>query len=105
MKKYYIPLGDRGVTIVDWDFQSPIHCFNNWGIDLEGYVRVNLYLGGGRKNEKRRIVKMHKMLINGFPDVIHHVDENKLNNLKRNLIEIDAYEHSQLRIGSIYNKG
>ena len=50
------------------------------------YVRRCIYIGGGRKNQKNKILLMHRVIMN-TPDelVTDHINGNTLDNRKENL--------------------
>jgi hypothetical protein len=52
----------------------------------QGYARTSIYLGGGRKNQKRRTLAMHRLAMNAQPgQMVDHIDGDFLNNQKSNL--------------------
>ena len=85
--EFYIPLRDGGGTIVDWNFQSIIHCFN-WHEDARGYVRTNIW---------NTAILMHR-LIKNFPRVVDHKDGNIKNNTSNNLRNTTQRKNTQNQI-------
>lgn len=65
-----------------WNWCAYVNRSGNW------YARCSLYLGGGRKNSKRKTLHMHRLLL-GLPDDpkirTDHIDGNGLNNQRHNL--------------------
>ena len=68
-----------------------------------GHLKVSLYVNG------KSIVKaVHRLLAETFipnpqnKNVVHHIDENKLNNELNNLMWITAEEHGRIRSEEYY---
>lgn len=78
-------------------------CGNTWvekerQIDREGYYYVDIYCNGEKKRQR-----VHRLVAEAFiPDwertgkVIHHIDQNKLNNNLENLIPLSDEEHRMI---------
>lgn len=57
-----------------------------WKLLHNGYVGRQIYVGGGRKNKKVRIIRMHHLImpkINGLD--IDHINGNRADNRRENL--------------------
>lgn len=57
-----------------------------WRVDVGGYAVREQHVSGGKKNEIRHMVQMHRV-INKTPDGLKtdHIDGDKLNNVRGNL--------------------
>jgi hypothetical protein len=84
MKKYFIPYKNKNGCVVDWDFQSIIHCIN-WFKNGRGYAETNLYLGKKNGKEIRKNITMHRLLSNFPKDEVNHVNGKRNDNRKENL--------------------
>lgn len=78
LDKFFIPFKNGGGTVVDWDFQSIIHCFT-WTKSGAGYALTHT-----PKPEQFNI-SMHRLLL-GFPGKqVDHINHDRLMNTKNNL--------------------
>ena len=91
MSIFFIPFNKGGGVVVDWDFQSIIHCIN-WFTDKNGYALSNIPYNG-----KQKRIRMHRLLTN-FPQETDHINGNKLDNRINNLRESDRRKNMQNRI-------
>jgi hypothetical protein len=82
---YFIPYKNCGGVIVDWDFQSIIHCFN-WYDNGTGYARAHI------PNEKQML--MHKMLTQ-FNKYTDHINGKRNDNRLSNLREVSRIENNR----------
>jgi hypothetical protein len=95
LDSYFIPYNKGDGTVVDWDFQSVIHCLS-WH-NIEGYSVTSLYLGGGRKNGKFKNIKMHRLILK-FPPEVDHINGRKNDNRYKNLRSVTHRENTQNKI-------
>lgn len=96
---YFIPYKNEGGIIVDWDFQSIIHCVS-WYND-RGYANTLT----PRPNRKH--IKMHRLLL-GFPDNdTDHINgirnDNRLSNLREATRKENALNRKCHRDGFSYH--
>lgn len=57
-----------------------------WFYETHGYASRDIYLGGGRKNQQSKRIKMHRLIMDCSNDKeVDHIDGNGLNNQKYNL--------------------
>jgi len=89
MNSYFIPFKTRGGTIVDWDFQSVIHCLP-WHIEGNGYIVTDLPIG----NQKYKPISMHRLLMN-FPEEVDHINGIRDCNKKSNLRSVTHAQNQQ----------
>ena len=82
MKKIKLP--NNKLTLVD---DSDYEFLNQWRWhDYDGYVARTLYLGGGRKNARYKMVKMHRVIMaNPEGYQIDHINGDKYDNRRCNL--------------------
>jgi len=92
-KMIYLPFKKRLGTLVDDDYTNPLHCFN-WFESCGGYVCTSIYLGPNKK----KLIKLHRFVMN-FPEhlVVHHINNNKLDNRTCNLEAITQAENNRHR--------
>lgn len=83
MKKIKLTQG-KFALVDDEDFEY----LNQWKwyFSDTGYAIRKEYIGGGRKNQKQKIIRMHR-IINKTPDSFYtdHINSDKLDNRKENL--------------------
>ena len=71
----------------------------------DGHLKVALYING-----KTTVKAVHRLLAEIFipnpqnKNVVHHIDENKLNNKLSNLMWVTAEEHGKIRSEEYYKK-
>jgi hypothetical protein len=84
-----IPLTKGKVAWVDADDYESLAQYSWWALEHHGrwYAYRTEYLGGGRKNEKKRNIQMHRQLLDAPKGaVVDHQDRNGLNNTRDNLV-------------------
>lgn len=86
----YIKLqGKKGLglaTVVDdGDFEA-LNRYK-WYLNASGYACATVYHGGGRDNKRQSSLRMHRLLVDGSPPQVDHINGNKLDNQRSNLRE------------------
>ena len=83
-----IPLTQGKFAIVDDEDYEELNKYKWHAIkdDHTYYAARTVYLGGGRKNRKRRIIQMHRQILQALPEQqIDHKNGNGLNNRRCNI--------------------
>jgi hypothetical protein len=89
MNSYFIPYKKGGGTIVDWDFQSVIHCLT-WH-DSWGYAHTPIPLG----NNNYKTISIQRLLMN-FPNKeVDHINGRRNDNRYCNLRHASRRENAQ----------
>jgi hypothetical protein len=92
-KIFFIPYKNGGGTVVDWDFQSVIHCLNWCGND-SGYSTINLYLGKKNNKDITKNIRLHRLLM-GFPEEVDHINGRRNDNRDENLRSVTKRKNQQ----------
>jgi N-acetylglucosamine-6-phosphate deacetylase len=87
MESYFIPYKNGGGTVVDWDFQSVIHCVK-WNDDGIGYAQTTTPV------PENKHVLMHRLLLN-FPNEVDHINGKRNDNRDINLRSVTHRENGQ----------
>jgi len=89
LEEYFIPYKNRNGCVVDWNFQSIIHCLS-WHNGKDGYVETDIQ----KDNGQRIKILMHRLLM-GFPEEVDHINGIKNNNQKNNLRSVTHRQNNQ----------
>jgi len=84
MKIFFIPYRKGGGCVVDWDFQSIIHCIN-WYKNGNNYAVTDLYLGRKNGKEIRKQLTMHRLLLDFPKGEVDHINGKTNDNKRENL--------------------
>jgi hypothetical protein len=91
MNSYFIPYKNSGGTIIDWDFQSIIHCLT-WSNTTENYPQTSVPLG----DNKYKGILMHRLLMK-FPIGVDHINGRRNDNRYINLRKATKRQNNQNR--------
>lgn len=103
-----IPLTHGQYAIVDDDDYEWLSQWK-WGCDFQRtkmYVVKNAYLGGGRKNPRRKKIRMHRLIL-GLQEgeICDHKNGNGLDNRKSNLRKCTILQNNQNRKPMVTKNG
>lgn len=79
-----IPISSGRHALIDEDDYELLSKYR-W-CTSHGYASTSVYLGGGRKNKKSVVYRMHRLVMDAQPgQIVDHINGNRLDNRKQNL--------------------
>jgi hypothetical protein len=89
-----IILTNGGVALVDDEDYEKVSKYT-WHLRKDGYAGSTQYCGGGRNGAKYKTIRMHRLILDAKDgEIIDHINGNRLDNRKCNLIIVTRTENT-----------